>query len=107
MKDLNIPYPPPPYPDNTAARCTTFHNSKTNKSCCIVTVTPSEEPTCIQLAGILVHEATHIWQEIREQMGEASPSQEFEAYSIQFITEELLYAWDASVGQGRLAAASI
>ncbi|MEG2114568.1 MAG: hypothetical protein RRZ38_11845 [Hafnia sp.] len=46
--------------------------------------------------GLIVHEAVHIWQEIKMMMNEASPSIEFEAYSIQRISQDLMYLLDLS-----------
>lgn len=39
--------------------------------------------------SLIVHEAVHIWQKIRDSMGEKEPSAEFEAYSVQMISQEL------------------
>lgn len=39
--------------------------------------------------ALIVHEAVHIWQKIRDDMGEDKPSAEFEAYSVQMIAQEL------------------
>ncbi len=52
-----------------------------------------EQFTKVQIMGILVHEAVHIWQEIRTAMGEDNPSSEFEAYSIERISEDLISEW--------------
>lgn len=46
------------------------------------------------VVGILVHEAVHIWQAIKEDMGETNPSKEFEAYSIQWIVQELIESYN-------------
>lgn len=46
-----------------------------------------------EVVGLLAHEAVHIWQEIKIKLGEHSPSPEFEAYSIQTITERLYGAY--------------
>lgn len=40
--------------------------------------------------ALLVHESVHVWQEIRNRMGEKEPSIEFEAYSVQSIFLGLL-----------------
>ena len=45
------------------------------------------------LAGLLAHEATHVWQEICECINEDEPSREFEAYSVQHIAQELMQAY--------------
>ncbi|MFN3454034.1 MAG: hypothetical protein ACK41T_03675 [Pseudobdellovibrio sp.] len=44
-----------------------------------------------QIHCLLVHEATHIFQKIKELIGESNPSMEFEAYSIQTISQNLIY----------------
>lgn len=46
----------------------------------------------ITVAGMLVHEAVHVWQAYCERIGETRPSSEFEAYSIQIIAQRLM--WD-------------
>lgn len=46
-----------------------------------------------KVLSLLVHEAVHIWQWHREFMGEDSPSREFEAYSIQAISQLLMEAY--------------
>lgn len=43
--------------------------------------------------GLLCHEAVHVWQEVREHIGEEKPSSEFEAYSIQAVFTKLLAAY--------------
>lgn len=48
--------------------------------------------------GYLVHEGSHVWRQMREAMGELSPSSEFEAYSLQAIVERLIIAYEASRG---------
>lgn len=44
----------------------------------------------IDVACSLVHEAVHIFQRLCDSIGEASPSMEFEAYSIERIAESLM-----------------
>jgi hypothetical protein len=46
-----------------------------------------------QVYALLVHEAVHLWQWQCELIGERDPSSEFEAYSIQAISQELMFAY--------------
>lgn len=54
---------------------------------CIVCVdlTEIKKRPISEVANILVHEAVHVWQAYCRDIGETSPSDEFEAYSIQAI----------------------
>ncbi|WP_284076271.1 hypothetical protein [Herbaspirillum aquaticum] len=60
----------------------------------IVTIGPHQGKTIQQVHALLVHEAVHIWQNIRREIGEDSPSKEFEAYSIQSISQRLMEAYE-------------
>lgn len=66
----------------------------------------TDAPTCIvclsgdrhgrsgaEIAGLLVHEAVHIWQEYCAHYGEEFPGREQEAYAIQSISETLMTAY--------------
>lgn len=46
-----------------------------------------------ELLATIVHEATHVWQIIRDYIGEATPSREFEAYSVETIFTTLYEAY--------------
>jgi hypothetical protein len=46
---------------------------------------------------MLVHEAVHVWQFHCENIGEREPSIEFEAYSIQAVSQFLMEAYAASL----------
>lgn len=56
----------------------------------VVCLGDMSERSTAEVAGLLAHEATHIWQSVREYLGEDEPSSEFEAYSVQSITQALL-----------------
>lgn len=82
-----------PYPNESAGRCTTFRLK--GKVCVIVSIRDGSEAehTQTEVLGLFVHEATHVWQTVRDEMGEKSPSIEFEAYSMQAIFQQLWSAW--------------
>lgn len=56
----------------------------------IVCLKPANDRPFVEVAGILVHEAVHVWQSIRQSIGETEPSKEFEAYAIQNISQALM-----------------
>ena len=56
----------------------------------IVCLGSMEGRTEIEVAGLLVHEAVHVWQEWCEHYGERHPAAEQEAYAIQAISQELM-----------------
>jgi hypothetical protein len=83
-----------PYPDN-AATTTFFQNRETKKPIAVVTVGDRPPPDTV---GLLVHEAMHVWRDIREGIGEMEPSSEFEAYAVQNIVGELFEAYRKTRG---------
>ncbi|SPL69152.1 hypothetical protein [Acinetobacter stercoris] len=62
----------------------------------IVQIAESKQWNLIQIHGLLLHEAVHIWQEVKLLMGENDPSVEFEAYSIQSISQDLFEMYEES-----------
>lgn len=81
-----------PYP-TTDGRCTTFWQD--GKTICVVTIGHrlDKDRSPFSLAGLLVHEGTHVWQHVLADMGEKDPSAEFEAYSLQAICQGLFCAF--------------
>ena len=67
-----------------------FFISKNGKKTAIVCIRRNGKP--VEIVGLLIHEAVHIWQNIKEDINENHPSSEFEAYSIQAIAQRLIDA---------------
>lgn len=62
----------------------------------IVVYLPYSDIDVLFQQSLIVHEAVHIWQELKKRMNEKEPSSEFEAYSIQRISQDLLYLLELS-----------
>ena len=75
------------------ADATAHHIETSEKLICIVAIRVKPGFDGIQVASLLVHEAVHIWQRYCQYIGEHSPSDEFEAYSVQAISQELMNAY--------------
>lgn len=71
-----------------------------NKACCVVCLNVAPERTAVEIAGLLIHEAVHVWQEYADAIGEKHPGIEQEAYAIQSISQELLQAYADSLERG-------
>lgn len=67
---------------------------KHGRLCAVVCLRDFEGHSGIEIAGLLVHEAVHLWQRFREHIGEHSPSAEFEAYSIQSLAQRLMWSFE-------------
>ena len=70
-----------------------YFESGAKKRCAIVCMHPQPDRDQVEVVGLLVHEAMHLWRWIREDIGEREPSSEFEAYSMQWITQQLCAAY--------------
>ncbi|MGQ1216569.1 hypothetical protein ACT4Z6_18755 [Acinetobacter baumannii] len=62
----------------------------------VVQLGDTSERNQIEVYGLLLHEAVHVWQKIKKLMGEREPSVEFEAYSIQAIAQDLFKMYEES-----------
>ncbi|MDC5485845.1 hypothetical protein NRA67_18900, partial [Acinetobacter baumannii] len=62
----------------------------------VVQLGDTSERKLIEIYGLLLHEAVHIWQKVKKLMGEKEPSSEFEAYSIQAIAQDLFKMYEES-----------
>jgi len=70
-----------------------FEGTKDNDLSCIVCIKKKKSIEYTSVLGLLVHEAVHIWQAVKDELNEKEPSLEFEAYSIQAIAQRLIEAY--------------
>lgn len=76
---------------NAGADATTHHFEHIdNGTACVVCLRNTEGRTPIEIAGLLVHEAVHVWQQHCRDIGERYTADEQEAYAIQYIAQELM-----------------
>jgi len=89
-KHCKIPIPDPWLHMNKEKGVTHVWESD-GKLVCIVCLHPDAiKADPIEVAGVLVHEAVHVFQRLCDSIGEDAPSREFEAYSIGNIAERLM-----------------
>lgn len=84
-----------PFLGGNAHAVTRFFESNDGGVSCIVCLGSTKGRTREQIMSLLVHEAVHIWRAIRDYLNEDRPSEEFEAYSMQHISQELFVAYRA------------
>lgn len=86
MRRLKVASPPKWVSDGAGATTHMLDNERRN-SLCIVCIdlrgSHSKAATC----GLLAHEAVHVYQQLLQETGEKQPGIEFEAYTIQYITQ--------------------
>ncbi|TBN49170.1 hypothetical protein [Pseudomonas sp. BGI-2] len=82
-----------PYPSSSG--CTTRFKTGDDRDCIIVCVHERlKAGSCRHgIIGLIVHECTHAWRFILDTIGEDVPSSEFEAYSMQAITQQVTTAF--------------
>jgi hypothetical protein len=95
MKYLKITAPPKWTHENKSG--VTHHFTCKGKLTCVVCISVPKGTSKGQVYALLVHEAVHIWQEYCDDIGEKRPSQEFEAYTIQSISQCLMHSFDSVV----------
>lgn len=100
MKEFKIEEPPE-YP--VSSGCTQYVcNDKTGEAAILVVLNGDDKQPLLNIIGLMVHEATHVFDFICEFINEDEPSREFKAYSIQMITMELLEAWRRTRRKGEI-----
>ena len=85
MKRMAVKHPPPFINHGADATCHTYQNG--NKVTAIICIRKDHKRDPVQICGLLVHESVHVWQHLREVIGETNPGKETEAYVIQHIAQ--------------------
>lgn len=87
-----------PWIKSPHADATAHHLRAPHGLCAIICLTNYERHTPVEIAGLLVHEAVHAWQEWCDYYGESFPAREQEAYAIQAISQELMAEYARRMG---------
>lgn len=85
-----------PYPTKDA-RVTTFYETPRGRVM-VLTVGEHLDKDCdlLRLTALIAHEVQHLWQGIKDNMGERQASSECEAYSVQWLLTQVLEAFEAT-----------
>lgn len=97
MKNLDMPISEQPEFMIYGSGATTHSFQTEGKPIAIVCINPDNGQDNAALCAILAHEAVHVFQYILECMGEKNPSVEFEAWSIQMLTQQLIAEYERQV----------
>ena len=92
MKHCGIAHLPPWL--NDGADATTHTLMKPDGSVACVVCLRSTDHSPVEVAGLLIHEAVHVWQEYCLRIGEKYPANEQMAYGIQSIAQELMAEYE-------------
>lgn len=88
MKSMGIKHPAE-FVSHDANATTHFLTNSDGRRATIVCIRHNPSRTGIQIAALLAHEAVHVFQRYCDYIGEDNPSDEFEAYCVQNIFQEL------------------
>lgn len=76
-----------------------FFDNPDGKTVAVVCLSESRKKRKpVEIAGMLVHEAVHVWQQYCRDMGERNPGDEQEAYAVQSIAQELMAEFARRMG---------
>jgi len=89
LREIGIPREEAGFWITPRASATTHHIP--SKDTILVCVDPNAEGSSIAIAALIVHEAVHVFQHFMSSMGEKEPSEEFMAYTIQSISQRLMW----------------
>ena len=91
---MNVPKDKrPDFLKSSHAHATTHFFKRSDKVVAIICIRKNSAFDINQIHALLLHEAVHLWQEIKIYIDENNPSKEFEAYSIQALAQNLFYAY--------------
>lgn len=90
-RDLDVH--PPAWIKTPQADATCHYFDSARGLAAVVCLRGHEGRTPVEVAGLLVHEAVHVWQEYADHIGEHAPGREQEAYAVQSIAQELMQAY--------------
>lgn len=89
---------PAPYPAKPGfAQQSTFTNPR-GKPVYIITTDSLNPNDPNGVVALLAHEVVHIWQQVKEHIGERQPGEEQEAYFVQFVLGYLLDVYTMAHG---------
>jgi len=77
-------------------------NSETGCSTTLVCIGRGAERDAMEVILTILHEAVHVWQFVRQVIGEHHPGIEMEAYGIEGITRGLIEAYCATQGKDKI-----
>lgn len=94
LKRNGVPKSEIPHYLNEHADATVHYFTTEKGLICIVCIDDSSwKRKKSEVMGLLVHEASHIFDETMKHLGEKDPSKEFKAYSLQNISQNLYDAF--------------
>lgn len=98
MRHCRIKHPGSWLKNSHAHATTNFLDNAKGELVAVVSLAEWKGRDPIEVAGLLVHEAVHVWQEYCSRIGEAAPASEQEAYGVQSIAQELLAEFARRMG---------
>lgn len=102
LRRMKVPEPFSPFLKTSHSHATTHVLTEhRGKVCCIVCLGSTDGRRAVEVYGLLVHEAMHIWREVREHYGIVYPEAEQEAYAVQRIAQELIHEYRRQTKKGK------
>lgn len=100
LRSLKATNGPVDWVNGTAHATVHILENATGGLACVVCIRDWENRKSEEIVGLLIHESVHIFQSYCEHIGEDKPSKEFEAYSIQGISQNLIRAFSEHANYG-------